>query len=86
MIKHLGDAKRRRLEEIHLQLQQITQQGSSQTSRKKQSAAGEDLSAMLSKMDKLKEEIDDLIAAECLLCGRVMIQSISDPFPSTEFI
>lgn len=27
-----------------------------------------------------QEELDDIIASECLYCGEVMIKSIADPF------
>ncbi|PRP82641.1 hypothetical protein PROFUN_09752 [Planoprotostelium fungivorum] len=37
-------------------------------------------SAMYSKMEKIKEEIDNLVAAECPFCGQMMIQSITEPF------
>ena len=34
--------------------------------------------------DKLQAELDNIIAAECPLCGSVMIQSINKPFISKE--
>ena len=34
--------------------------------------------------DKLQAELDAIIAAECPLCGSVMIQSINKPFISKE--
>lgn len=34
--------------------------------------------------DKLQSEIDGIVAAECPLCGSVMIQSINKPFISKE--
>ncbi|KAL1919217.1 uncharacterized protein VTP21DRAFT_1909 [Calcarisporiella thermophila] len=40
--------------------------------------------AVVSRMDQLKEEIDDVVAGECLLCGEVMIRSIDQPFIAEE--
>ena len=34
--------------------------------------------------DKIQSEIDGVVAAECPLCGSVMIQSINKPFISKE--
>lgn len=34
----------------------------------------------MSESDQNKAELDDLIAAECLLCGEVMIESVNLPF------
>lgn len=34
--------------------------------------------------DKLQTELDTIIAAECPLCGSVMIQSVNKPFISKE--
>ena len=34
--------------------------------------------------DKLQSEMDAIVAAECPLCGSVMIQSINKPFISKE--
>ena len=38
------------------------------------------VSVSVSKLEKLKDDLDDLIAGECLLCGDVIIKSIADPF------
>jgi len=38
------------------------------------------VNVILSKIDKLKEELDDLLASECVLCGDIMVNSISLPF------
>jgi hypothetical protein len=34
----------------------------------------------LSEMDSHKAELDELVASECLLCGDVMIKSVTLPF------
>ena len=34
----------------------------------------------MSEIEQNKVELDELIASECLLCGEVMIQSITTPF------
>ena len=34
--------------------------------------------------EKIQSEIDGIVAAECPLCGSVMIQSINTPFISKE--
>ena len=39
-----------------------------------------EVNVTISKVDALKDELDDFIASECLYCGDIMISSISDPF------
>ena len=34
----------------------------------------------MSKRDALQAELDDYVAAECLFCGDIMINSIVEPF------
>lgn len=41
----------------------------------------ETTSALIPRIDRLKGELDDLIAGECVLCGSAMIRSIDSPFP-----
>lgn len=36
------------------------------------------------RIEKLKNEYGDIIASECLYCGNIMIDSIDQPFVSTE--
>lgn len=36
------------------------------------------------RVEKLKEELDDIIAGECILCGDVMIKAIDQPFINSE--
>lgn len=40
----------------------------------------------IGKIEQLKEELDDIIASECVLCGEMMIKSIDQPFIGSEEI
>lgn len=46
-------------------------------------AAAEDITA-LSRRDMMQQQLDELVAAECPLCGEPMIVSVSMPFVSAE--
>jgi len=35
-------------------------------------------------VEKLREELDDIVASECALCGEVMVRTIDQPFIGTE--
>lgn len=81
MMFHLDEVKKRRVDEILQQVNQLNQFGSgSQSLKKKQQEEKDNLISMINKMDKLKEELDDLIASDCPFCGDIMISSISKPF------
>lgn len=38
----------------------------------------------MSKIEQLREELDDIVASECVLCGDIMIKSIDQPFIDDE--
>jgi hypothetical protein len=38
----------------------------------------------MGKIEKLREELDDIVASECVLCGDIMIKSIDQPFIGDE--
>lgn len=40
----------------------------------------------IGRIEQLKEELDDIIASECVLCGDMMIKSIDQPFIGNEEI
>lgn len=40
----------------------------------------DDASVMIARSEQLKEELDDIVASECVLCGDIMIKSIDQPF------
>jgi hypothetical protein len=44
----------------------------------------DDVAVFVPKVDQLKDELDDLVAAECILCGDMMIKTIEQPFINDE--
>ncbi|KAG1047354.1 hypothetical protein G6F46_009640 [Rhizopus delemar] len=44
----------------------------------------DDRDLVMGKIDQLREEFDDIVASECVLCGETMIKSIDQPFISDE--
>lgn len=45
-----------------------------------------DQDLVMGKIDQLREELDDIVASECVLCGDIMIKSIDQPFIGDEEI
>ncbi|KAG9067424.1 hypothetical protein KI688_012207 [Linnemannia hyalina] len=41
---------------------------------------GDDMAVVVPKLELLRDELDDLVASECLLCGELMIKTIDQPF------
>ena len=70
MNKHLSAAEKAKINELQEKLRPLSQSGLSQNDQELR--------------DKLQAELDNIIAAECPLCGSVMIQSINKPFISKE--
>lgn len=70
MNKHLSSAEKAKIKELQEKLRPLSQGGLSQNDQELR--------------DKLQAELDNIIAAECPLCGSVMIQSINKPFISKE--
>ena len=70
MNKHLSAAEKGKIKELQEKLRPLSQSGLSQNDQELR--------------DKLQAELDNIIAAECPLCGSVMIQSINKPFISKE--
>lgn len=70
MNKHLSSAEKAKIKELQEKLRPLNQSGLSQNDQEMR--------------DKLQAELDNIIAAECPLCGSVMIQSINKPFISKE--
>lgn len=80
VIPNLTPAINRRVTEIQRQL------ATHATMRENTTAAADTvpLIALSSARDQLKLELDDLIAAECVYCGELMINSIDAPFVTTD--
>lgn len=70
MDKHLSAAEKAKVKELQGKLRPLNQGSLSQNDQELR--------------DKLQSELDLIIAAECPLCGSVMIQSINKPFISKE--
>ncbi|KAG0232703.1 hypothetical protein BGW42_007957 [Actinomortierella wolfii] len=45
---------------------------------------GDDVAVVVPKLEKLREQLDDFVASECLLCGEMMIKTIDQPFVSPD--
>jgi len=86
MMKHMDNVQRQKVVEL---MQQIEQSESGGTFSKKLSFSGvtgaedKEVNVVVSKIDKLKDELDDFVASECVLCGEIMIDQIAESFIST---
>lgn len=40
----------------------------------------DDAAIRVARSEQLKEELDDIVAGECVLCGEIMIKTIDQPF------
>ncbi|KAF9362080.1 hypothetical protein BGX26_004165 [Mortierella sp. AD094] len=45
---------------------------------------GDDMAVVVPRLELLRDELDDLVASECLLCGELMIKTIDQPFLSND--
>ncbi|KAG0263918.1 hypothetical protein DFQ27_001570 [Actinomortierella ambigua] len=50
----------------------------------KMNQGGDDVAVMVPKLEVLRDEMDELVASECLLCGEMMIKTIDQPFVSSD--
>ncbi|XP_054749145.2 vacuolar protein sorting-associated protein 18 homolog [Lytechinus pictus] len=71
---HLTPSKRIRISEIQSQLTTLHGQ------RPQSSAASTEGATKREEIDRLRNELDDIVAAECVYCGEIMIRSIDKPF------
>lgn len=69
---HAGPAKRNKLHELNRQLTMLSAQVHSDNVSNS--------SASLSMRDQVKQDIDNIVASECLYCGEIMIRNIDKPF------
>lgn len=69
---NLGPAKRNKLHELNRQLTMLSAQVHSDNVSNS--------SASLSMRDQVKQDIDNIVASECLYCGEIMIRNIDKPF------
>ena len=78
MVSHLNEEKKQRVQylefEIAREVPLKTVMDSVRENESSNAVTG------MSEIDKNKTELDELIASECLLCGDVMINSITLPF------
>ncbi|XP_022256973.1 vacuolar protein sorting-associated protein 18 homolog [Limulus polyphemus] len=78
VITHLITNKRHRVEEIQRQLVAMTGRDDAASLSSVSGIPG------VSTKERLKMELDDLIASECLYCGDIMIRSVDAPFIDPE--
>lgn len=76
--QHSLPAKASRIEDIHRQLAMLSGRDDSASLS---SSAG---LPSLTTREKLMNELDDLIASECLFCGEIAIRSVDEPFIDPE--
>eukprot|EP01134_Creolimax_fragrantissima_P002706 CFRG2706T1 len=63
------------------QLQQLIQEESMPDTKNRGSdQRNEDVMVVVPQIDKYKNELDDIIAGECVLCGSLMVRSLDEPF------
>ncbi|KAF9974592.1 hypothetical protein BGZ73_001990 [Actinomortierella ambigua] len=43
-------------------------------------AGGDDVAVVVPRLEVLRDELDDIVASECLYCGELMIKTIDQPF------
>eukprot|EP00057_Strongylocentrotus_purpuratus_P021026 XP_011675500.1 PREDICTED: vacuolar protein sorting-associated protein 18 homolog [Strongylocentrotus purpuratus] len=71
---HLTPAKNIRISEIQSQLTTLHGQ------RPQGSSTSTEGATKREEIDRLRNELDDIVAAECVYCGEIMIRSIDKPF------
>ena len=89
MAKYLTPARRRRLEELSAEMAQLrSQPAASPRSPQGAKAGAVDATSVdsrgtsgprLSRRDRLRSELDDLVASQCLYCGDLMVKMIDKP-------
>ncbi|CAG8443951.1 10866_t:CDS:10 [Ambispora leptoticha] len=75
--KHLKTKQLRRILDLQDQIARFIMSDNAAT-------PGDDAVVIVPKVDQLKDELDDLVASECILCGDIMIKSIEQPFIKEE--
>jgi len=87
MMQALGSVDKTRMKRLTEELKSMQLEGrkevhesNGQSKRDSSITEEKENSAAFSKIEKIKEEIDNLVAAECPHCGHMMIQSITEPF------
>lgn len=72
----LPEAIRARVRE----LQQSMAEDPGKSTLERGERADDDLDVLLPSAERIKAEMDDVIAAECVLCGNAMIKTVDAPF------
>jgi len=80
MLKHLDNVEKSRVSDLLNQIQQLNQTGQAKKKQTMGSSEDEKVNVEFSKVEKLKDELDNYIASECIYCGEAMIKSIDAPF------
>ncbi|CAI2181674.1 1175_t:CDS:10 [Funneliformis geosporum] len=78
--KHLNAGQFRRFKELQ---QQITKEMNN-VNRTPDNNEARGRQQQTTGVDQLKDELDDLVASECILCGDIMIKTIEQPFINEE--
>lgn len=78
--QHLSSVQRQRITDLEQQIKKCQERYAMQSA-----SAGEmDSYDVLTELESLKGELDEIVAGECLFCGELMIQSIDQPFTTPE--
>ena len=64
VLQHLSAKQRKRVVELQERIARESQAAS----------AADESGAVFSKLEQLKSELDDIVAADCVFCGEVMIK------------
>lgn len=77
MMSHLNAVQRARVRELQ---NKISVDRSAASSAPSLAASTDDVQAVVAAPDLMKTEFDEMVAAECIFCGDIMIRSVDRPF------
>jgi len=80
MEKHLDNVQRAKVKEIDQRIIQTSQLSFEAPKKKVLFENSPNAQNAPPSLEKLKDELDDVIAAECIYCGNIMIKIVGEPF------
>jgi hypothetical protein len=82
VVQHHSESQRKRIKELERRIAELSQTTNEGTSSRPEGKKEETL--VVSQLDQLKAEFDELVAAECINCGDLIIDSIALPFDTAD--
>lgn len=80
IVPYLNSAQRQRVQDLQQKIMNESNQGKTMATTNKDGA--DETAVVVPKNEQFKTMLDEIIAAECPLCGDIMIKSIEKPFLS----